>query len=95
MPTRDDPGVDVLIEGSGPTTLKVRGQGGMWPFHRIMLNGQALPTSFVSKDEIHAIIAEARIDMIVMPDHGNLWALDQTNVSMMELQLSVRQTKRS
>ena len=55
-----------LIEGSGPTTLKVRGQGGMWSFHRIMLNGQALPTSFVSKDEINAIIAEERIDMIVM-----------------------------
>ena len=39
-----------LIEGSGPTTLKVRGQGGMWPFHRVMLNGEPLPTSFVSKE---------------------------------------------
>jgi hypothetical protein len=45
-----------LIEGSGPTTLRVRGQGGMWPFHRVMLNGQPLPTSFVSKDELKAII---------------------------------------
>ncbi|MBI2534765.1 MAG: amidohydrolase family protein [Deltaproteobacteria bacterium] len=45
-----------LIEGSGPTTLKVRGQGGMWPFHRVMLNGKPLPTSFVSKDELKAII---------------------------------------
>ncbi len=45
-----------LIEGSGPTTLKVRGQGGMWPFHQVMLNGEALPTSFVSKDELKAII---------------------------------------
>jgi hypothetical protein len=45
-----------LIEGSGPTTLKVRGQGGMWPFHRVMLNGEPLPTSFVSKDELKAII---------------------------------------
>ena len=33
--------------------------------------------------------------MIVMPDHGTLWALGQTNVSMMESQLSARQTKRS
>jgi len=45
-----------LIEGSGPTTLKIRGQGGMWPFHRVMLNGQPLPTSFLSKDELKAII---------------------------------------
>jgi len=45
-----------LFEGSGPTTLKVRGAGGMWPFHRVMLNGEPLPTSFVSKDELKAII---------------------------------------
>jgi len=45
-----------LTEGSGPTTLKVRGQGGMWPFHQVMLNGEPLPTSFVSKDELKAII---------------------------------------
>jgi hypothetical protein len=45
-----------LVEGSGPTLLKVRGQGGMWPFHRVMLNGEPLPTSFVSKDELKAII---------------------------------------
>jgi hypothetical protein len=45
-----------LIEGSGPTTLRLRGQGGMWPFHRVMLNGNPLPTSFVSKDELKAII---------------------------------------
>jgi hypothetical protein len=45
-----------LIEGSGPTILKVRGAGGMWPFHRVMLNGEPLPTSFVNKDELKAII---------------------------------------
>jgi len=45
-----------LIEGSGPTILRVRGQGGMWPFHRVMLNGQPLATSFVSKDELKAVI---------------------------------------
>ena len=49
-----------LIEGAGPTTLRVRGQGGMWPFHRVMLNGKPLPISFVSKDELKATIpAEA------------------------------------
>jgi hypothetical protein len=45
-----------LIEGSGPTRLKVRGEGGMWPFHRVMLNGRPLPTEFVSKTELHATI---------------------------------------
>src|SRR5258705_3110254 len=45
-----------LIEGSGPTVLRIRGQGGMWPFHQVMLNGQPLPTSFVSKDELKATI---------------------------------------
>jgi len=45
-----------LVEGSGPTTMRVRGQGGMWPFHRVLLNGRPLPTSFVSKDELKATI---------------------------------------
>jgi hypothetical protein len=45
-----------LIEGTGPTTLRVRGQGGMWPFHKVMLNGQPLATSFNSKEELQAII---------------------------------------
>jgi imidazolonepropionase-like amidohydrolase len=50
-----------LIEGSGPTVLKVRGVGGMWPFHRVMLNDEPLPTSFVSKDELKAIIPSEAI----------------------------------
>jgi Amidohydrolase family len=50
-----------LIERSGPTVLKVRGQGGMWPFHQVMLNGEPLPTSFVSKDELKATIAPEAI----------------------------------
>ena len=45
-----------LIEGSGPTVMKVRGAGGMWPFHRVLLNGEPLPTNFVSKDELNATI---------------------------------------
>ena len=45
-----------LVEGSGPTTLRVRGEGGMWPFHRVMLNGAPLATSFVSKNELKAVI---------------------------------------
>jgi hypothetical protein len=46
-----------LIEGSGPTVLKVRGLGEMWTFHRrITSNGEPLPTRFVSKDEPKAII---------------------------------------
>ena len=50
-----------LIEGSGPTVLKVRGLGGMWPFHRVMLNGEPLPTRFVSKNELEAIISSEAI----------------------------------
>lgn len=49
-----------LTEGSGPTVLKVWGEG-MWPFHRIMLNGEPLPTSFVSKNELHATISPEAI----------------------------------
>jgi hypothetical protein len=45
-----------LVEGSGPTVMTVRGAGGMWPFHRVLLNGEPLPTSFISKDEIRATI---------------------------------------
>jgi hypothetical protein len=41
--------------------LKVRGRGGMWPFHRVMLNGAPLPTRFVSKDELEAIISPEAI----------------------------------
>jgi imidazolonepropionase-like amidohydrolase len=45
-----------LVEASGPTVMKVRGAGGMWPFHRVMLNGEPLPTRFVSKSELEATI---------------------------------------
>lgn len=44
-----------LHEGDGPTVLKVFGKE-MWPFHRIMLNGKALPTSFVSRELLQATI---------------------------------------
>lgn len=50
----------LLIEGSGPTTLKVWGQG-IWPFHRVLLNGVPLPTRFVSKNELEATIPAAAI----------------------------------
>ena len=33
----------------------------MWPFHRVMLNGEPLPTSFVSKDELKAIVSPEAI----------------------------------
>jgi hypothetical protein len=54
------------VEGSGPITLRVRGDG-MWPFHRVMLkrefgslfnfNAVELPTQYVSKTELEAVIA--------------------------------------
>jgi imidazolonepropionase-like amidohydrolase len=45
-----------IVEGAGPTVLKVRGPG-MWPFHRVLLNGTPLPTRYVNKSEIEATIA--------------------------------------
>ena len=33
----------------------------MWPFHRVMLNGEPLPTRFVSKNELEAIISPEAI----------------------------------
>jgi imidazolonepropionase-like amidohydrolase len=45
-----------VVAGSGPTVLKVRGPG-MWPFHRVLLNGQVLPTRYINKSEIEATIA--------------------------------------
>jgi hypothetical protein len=39
----------MLIEGSGPTVLKVRGPG-MWPFHCVLLNGRPLPTPLCQQD---------------------------------------------
>ncbi|MGA8616274.1 MAG: amidohydrolase family protein [Xanthobacteraceae bacterium] len=45
-----------VVAGSGPTVLKVRGPG-MWPFHRVLLNGKPLPTRYVNKTEIEATIA--------------------------------------
>ncbi|MDX1486478.1 MAG: amidohydrolase family protein, partial [Alphaproteobacteria bacterium] len=54
-----------VLEGEGPTTLTVRGDG-MWPFHRVMLkrefgsifnfNAMELPTEFVSKTELRATV---------------------------------------
>jgi imidazolonepropionase-like amidohydrolase len=45
-----------VVAGSGPTVLKVRGPG-MWPFHRVLLNGKSLPTRYVNKTELEATIA--------------------------------------
>jgi imidazolonepropionase-like amidohydrolase len=50
-----------LVEGSGPVALKVRAAGGMWPFHRVMLDGKPLPTRFVSRSELEATIFPAAI----------------------------------
>ena len=60
----------MLLEGAGPTTLKVRGND-MWPFHRVMLkrefgsifnlNAIELPTRFISRNELEATIAPEQI----------------------------------
>ncbi len=66
----------MLVEGSGPTVLKVRGPG-MWPFHRVLLNGKPLPTRFVNKTEIEAtiapeLIATAGTYIVTMKPEGEL-----------------------
>lgn len=53
-----------------PTTIRVKGEG-MWPFHRVMLkrefgsifnfNAMELPTKYISKEELEAIIAPEMI----------------------------------
>lgn len=50
----------MITEGTGPTMLKVRGAG-MWPFHRVLLNGRPLPTRFVDRTELEATIAPEMI----------------------------------
>lgn len=45
-----------LVERSGPTVLRVRAAGGIWPFHRVTLNGAPLPTRFVSRNELEALV---------------------------------------
>jgi imidazolonepropionase-like amidohydrolase len=53
------PAIDVsphfLREGANATTLTVTGRD-MWPFHRVMLNGEPLPTEYISKNELKATI---------------------------------------
>jgi imidazolonepropionase-like amidohydrolase len=44
-----------LREGANATTVTVSGRD-MWPFHQVMLNGQPLPTEFISKNRLEAVI---------------------------------------
>jgi imidazolonepropionase-like amidohydrolase len=46
---------ELLTEGAGPAVLKVTGKG-IWPFHRVYLNGKPLTTRFVSNTELEATI---------------------------------------
>jgi hypothetical protein len=45
----------LVTEGTGPTVLTVKGKG-IWPFHRVYLNGNPLSTRFVSSTELEAVI---------------------------------------
>ncbi len=59
------------VQGEGPITLKVRGEG-VWPFHKVMLkrefgslfnfNAIELPTKYISKNELEATIAPDMIE---------------------------------
>jgi hypothetical protein len=50
----------LLTEGSGPTVLKVTGKG-IWPYHRVYLNGQPLATRYVSNTELQATVSPESI----------------------------------
>jgi len=52
----------LLTEGALNTILKVRGKG-IWPFHRVYLNGRPLPTRFVNNTELQATIAALDADL--------------------------------
>jgi hypothetical protein len=52
-----------IVQGAGPTTLKVIGKG-FWPFHQVLLNGKVLDTKFVNRNELQATVpAEAVKDV--------------------------------
>jgi hypothetical protein len=54
-----------LIEGAGPTTIKVRSKG-FWPFHQVLLNGRELETRFISRNELDAIVPPDAIQNVGM-----------------------------
>lgn len=70
VPTDLDVSPRFVVEGSGPVTLEVRGNG-MWPFHKVMLkrefgsllnlNAVELPTEYISKNELKAVIEPEQI----------------------------------
>jgi len=45
-----------MRQGEGPVVMSVRGEG-IWPFHRVYLNGAPLPTRYKSKTELEATIS--------------------------------------
>ena len=44
-----------ITQGTGPTTIKVRGRG-FWPFHQVLLNGKPIETKFINRGELQAIV---------------------------------------
>jgi Amidohydrolase family len=54
-----------LTQGSGPTTIKVKGRG-FWPFHLVLLNGKEIETRFVNRGELEAVIPPDAIENVGM-----------------------------
>jgi hypothetical protein len=54
-------GIALIWAGAGAAIMSaillLMASLGMWPFHRVLLNGKPLPTSFVSKNELKATIS--------------------------------------
>ena len=53
----------LVTERANATVLTVKGKG-IWPHHRVYLNGQPLPTQFVSNKELQANIPP---ELIALP----------------------------
>ena len=49
-----------LTQGDGPTTLTVLGEG-FWPHHQVYVAGKPLETSFVSREELRAVLPASAV----------------------------------
>jgi imidazolonepropionase-like amidohydrolase len=49
-----------LTQGDGPTTLTVLGEG-FWPHHQVYVAGKPLETSFVSREELRAVLPPSAV----------------------------------
>ena len=54
-----------LTQGDGPTTLTVLGEG-FWPHHQVYVAGKPLETSFISREELRAVLPASAVAEVGM-----------------------------